>query len=123
MGEEVGSAAADVVVCGWGVDHFLHVGAVEVVVGAGAEGGESELVPEIGAVICQVVDVEAWVHVVGSIVDVVVQIATLGDFWSRGNRARWGKLRGPFVVEWYETAGFAKRIHLSHVRLVEPNNI
>jgi hypothetical protein len=26
-------------------------------------------------------------------------------------------------VEWYETAGFAKRIHLSHVRLVEPNNI
>lgn len=91
MGEEVGTAAADEVVCGRGVNYFLHVGAVEVVVGTSSKRRESELVPEEGTVICKVIDVEAWVHVVGCVVDKVVYIAIVGDLWSRGDRARWGK--------------------------------
>lgn len=61
--EEVRAAAADEVVGGRDVELSLDIGAVEVVVGAGAEGGESHLVPEIRAVVGQVVDVEARVDV------------------------------------------------------------
>ena len=87
--------AADQVVCGWGVDGFLDVGPVEVVIGAGTEGGETELVPEVGAEVCKMIEVEAGVDVVGCGDDVAPNIAA----WNGGIGGVWqfslgGKLEG-----------------------------
>lgn len=63
---------------------LLDVGAVEVVVWAGGEGGEAEHVPEVGAEVDQVVVIEAGVDVVGGHDDFVPDLAVFGDFRGGG---------------------------------------
>ncbi len=71
--EEIWASGAFVEICGdWGVDYFLDVGAVEIIVWSAAQGGEAEFVIEIRTEICEVVDVEAWVYVVCCVVDIIV---------------------------------------------------
>jgi hypothetical protein len=59
--EEVWTTSTNEVVCGRDVDLGLDVAPVEVIMRAAAEGRESHLVREVGAVIRQVVDVKARV--------------------------------------------------------------
>ena len=82
----------------------LHIGAikvvsVEIVVGP-SEGREFKLIPEVGTVICEVVDVETWVYEEQRAVDVVVEITTrLASIWSCRNRSAWRELVRILVEE------------------------
>lgn len=99
--EEVWTSAAFVEVCGVrGVEDFLDVGAVEVIIGAAGERGKADFVVQIRAVFDKVVDVEAGVCVVDCGVDVVVEITA----WERGVRwsgdwSRWWERGGVLVEE------------------------
>jgi hypothetical protein len=65
----------------------LHIRPVEIVVWA-CQGGEFELVPEVGTVVGNVVEVETGVDVEESCVDVVVKVTARlirirsGRYWS-----------------------------------------
>lgn len=52
MRENIRWRFADEIVCWWSVDNDLDVRAVEVVVWPAGQRGESEFVPEVGAVVC-----------------------------------------------------------------------
>jgi hypothetical protein len=111
--------AADGVVSRRHVERLLHVGSVEVVVRPGAEGGKSHLVPQVGAEIGQVVDVEARIDVVRRGDDVVPDGAT-GCFrlWGDGEVRRRREDEG-FVEELVVAALFGPGIDFGDEALVQ----
>ena len=124
MGEEVWTAGANEIVGWWGVDYFLHVCTVEVVVWSSSKTGESEVVPEIWTEVCQMIDVEARVDVVDGVVNIIVNITAIHFVaWSWWELSCGRKLCSVGIVEVYETAGLGASFDSCHVCLVEANDI
>lgn len=81
-GKDIGFAA-DSVVCFGNVESFLDVGAVEIVVRGSSQGWEAHLVPQVGAEVGDMVEVEARVYVIRGGHDVVPDRTILAG-WVRG---------------------------------------
>jgi hypothetical protein len=104
--EEVFTTTADEVVGRRSVNNFLDIRSVEVVVWTTSERRESELIPQVRAEICQMIDVETWIDVVECIVDIIEKItAGLSRGWCRRNWARWREGGGVFLEEIGVTTG------------------
>jgi hypothetical protein len=105
LGEEVFTTAANEVVGRRSVNHFLDIRSVEVVVWSTCERRESELIPQVRAEICQVVDVETWVDIVDCVIDVIEKITTgLSRGWGSRNWAWWREAGGVRLEEISVTA-------------------
>ena len=71
--KEVWAASALVEVCtNRGMQRFLDVAAVEIIVWAAAKRGETKFVIEIGAVFSEVINVEARIHIINRIINIVI---------------------------------------------------
>jgi hypothetical protein len=108
MGKETGATTANEVIGRGSIDDFLDVcnmstavlsmkkkensltSAVEVVVWTRSERWESHFIPEVRTEICEMIDVEARVYIVDSIVNIIVEITSLfPDIWSRRKWSCW----------------------------------
>ena len=114
--------ATDSVLCWWRVDGFLDFAVVEVVVWTLSEGRESELIPEEGAKICKMVDIEARVDVDCGTDDVV----PYGTSWRGGigcsEFASWWEGQG-FFHELEVATLLSSLVDLGHEGLVKREHI
>lgn len=123
VGEQVGTTGTDEVVRRRHVDLGLHVTPVEVVVRAGREGGEAHLVPDIGAVVDQVVNVKTRVDVQSGCDDGIEHVA-VHSFRRTGElEGSWRRESSSVLVEVVGiSAGVCQCSHTSHECVVEPND-
>lgn len=118
------ATSTDHVVCWWRVDGFLYVSAVEVVIWSSGHRWETEQVPLIWAVICQVVYVEAGIFIVCRVVDLIEDItAGLLPAGSGGDFARWRELRGPLVEEISVSTAICASCDVCNEALVQVDHI
>lgn len=105
------------------VEGGLHVGAVEVVVWPAGQRGEAHLVPEVGAVVGQVVDVEAWVDVVRGGDDRVPDVAAGGLRAGRRGQFALGRVGEGVLHEFDVPALRGAFVDLGHECFVEWNDV
>lgn len=71
--KEVWAASALIEVCtNRGMQRFLDVAAVEIIVWAAGERGETKFVVEVGAVFNEVINVEARIRIINRIINIVI---------------------------------------------------
>jgi hypothetical protein len=106
------------------MNDLLDVASVEVIARSATKTRKPEFVPEIGAVIRDVIYVKTRVHVVEGVVHVgkkVTTITLMTRCW-RQNTTGW-KSCCEFVEKVQVSAGLCSGTNTSHKSIIEPNNV